>query len=264
MGIVRVAANATLTFVALAVVVLRHALRWYGTRAWLRRVRERRIAHAERFAAARGVTLDEYLAVLNARVQTWLAEPDVRIRVPRDLLAAVISSGRIRNQFETGTSRGALSPPLRVQLEQAMFGLPPRTPAVLRPKYGYLAGTDPSAVRHYGSVVLRLNARILKRTTATFGDSLDDTVQGTEARLSPVPLVRPSIEALYTDVDLLSYGRMCDATSGGYVEAQIHGIVRISDIAEVVLTDGGVPDPATAAALAAAGVPWRTVNGNEP
>src|SRR5690606_41821198 len=60
------------------------------------------------------------------------------ISVSKHALHSILDSGRIKSQFETGTSRGALAPETRADVEHQFFGYPHDLPAKARPIYGYL------------------------------------------------------------------------------------------------------------------------------
>ena len=155
-----------------------------------------------------------------------------------------LSDGVYRSQFETGTSNGGLTAHPggdRWRWEHRMFGgVYDTLPSSARPKYGSLdhrrclAG---GSVR-FGSCHLRLKPEVLARTTFCYPDSFHDPADfGTAAHMPLIPLV----EAAAPDP--------LDA----YIEAHVHGPVRIaSDVAAVVL------DPAyrgTDVEAAAAGLP---------
>lgn len=180
------------------------------------------------------------------------------MRVPSDVVEEIIRSGELKNQFETGTSKGTLSPNYRARAERDMFGYPnlegmggrePNNPTIFkqRPKYAYLsnvesADDDPhQSVRAYGLIKLLFDADALRpRTTFTVGDSLDsDTI--------PAPVLKPRLSAMHpADLpweNILSRARRVTPSSlwnvsddlssappfdPGYIEAQIHGPLPLS------------------------------------
>lgn len=216
-----------------------------------------------RFAQEHAVTLTEYDAVMLGKIRDWVREAEVRVRIPRDVLPRLLRDGRLKNQFETGASQGALNPPLRAFVEERLFAIPTHARPSVRPVYGYLEGSSEVAVRQYG-VVLRLSSRVRRRTTFTLGDTLNDTARAATATLAPVPLCRPTADAALADIDLIATESLATATPRGYAEAQIHLGVRLADIAEVVFTAGAHPSRAAQVAMARARLAWRTVTGDEP
>jgi hypothetical protein len=187
-------------------------------------------------------------------------------------LDAILSDGRLKSQHETGESLGYLDPNRRAKDEQDLFGYPLTLNPADRPIFGYIGPidgkTDPVAVDQYGEVVVRLKNEIRARTTITTRDSLfhwDDVM--------PTPLEQPGIEAM--DDEFIGVGvrardlpTLSNPGNDQYVEAQIHGGVMVSDIAEVVFTIDPYapaalqkePEPQTTARLDELGIPWRVIH----
>lgn len=146
------------------------------------------------------------------------------IMVPHHVLHQVIAEGRVKSQFETGTSRGARNEDLRGQSEYTNFGYPhhnardghfdPWTigidddddhgggqeedhPRHARPVYGYLAH-DPiknTTASQYGEHTLVLHKpHVWHRTTVTFDDSL-----GEEHTMRPSPAQRVHINSAHPE-----------------------------------------------------------------
>lgn len=176
---------------------------------------------------------------------------DVRGRTAAEGLAA---DGVYRTQFETGTSSGGLDIVLagaRSRWERAMFGgAYDRAPASDRPRYGVLdllPYPDGGAPR-FGSTHLRLRREVLTRCTFSWGDSVTrPTAVGTWDRLGAV--LAAAAEAGAPEVA----GRPGTGAArlDGYVEAQIHGGVAMSNV-EAVVTDPCYRGTAVGEALAAA------------
>jgi hypothetical protein len=91
------------------------------------------------FARFYGMDADEYEAKVNQHLDELLEQtlPFLRVRGEHKL-RSILRDNLIKNQFQTATSAGFLSPPLRKRTEQALFGLPENTVPVKRPVYGYL------------------------------------------------------------------------------------------------------------------------------
>lgn len=138
------------------------------------------------------------------------------IRVPGHVLGQVLSEGRLKSQFETGTSRGRLDQDWRGRSEFQHFGYDHPSarehgffnagedederdqpgaehPAQARPIYGYLAH-DPvrnDLAAQYGEHTLVLKKpRIWHRTSASFGDSLS-----TDQSYGPQPVHQITLHA---------------------------------------------------------------------
>ena len=107
------------------------------------------------------------------------------IRMSEGVLSIILHSedGRVKNQFETGTSGGSLDHEMRRDCEKRAMGVPESTAPAERPVYGYMSkigqlpgnsGTDEFErnVRHYGQVRVLLKDEVLARSTITHGDSL--------------------------------------------------------------------------------------------
>jgi Protein of unknown function (DUF3626) len=233
-----------------------------STQRWRSRVRRlRNTVYAARVGLAE---VAQHRREADADVRAWVRGREVRIRVPRDILPMILDEGVVRTQFDTGTSRGAFSPADRVRTELSLFGISPIARPHERPTYGYLAGSYELAVRDYGSVVLRLQPAVRRRTTFTLGDSNDCTASGRVPNLSPCALVRPGLQALHARVDVRGCPDLAAATPKGYAEAQIHGIVTLADIAEVVFTDGYEPPASLRDKLRDRGMTMRCVQGVDP
>ena len=232
--------------------------------AWLALVRQRRAQTYAAFAAQQGVSVLHYRTAVEARVRAWVHGGEVRVRVRAHVLPLVLQDGRLKNQFETGTSGGLLNLPSRIATEAALFQIPASAAAADRPVYGYLEGTLEPSVVQYGVVVLGLNNDVRARTTFTLADSLDHTNHGTDPYVAPSPLNNPTVDAAFTEVDISGAPDVASATGWGYVECQIHGGVSVADIARVVFTQGVQPDPAIQQSLANANLQWSMTQGVEP
>lgn len=98
------------------------------------------------------------------------------IGVPTGVLPRILHEGRLKSQFETGTSEGVNDNDMRAEVEQHLFGYPQDLPDHARPIYGYLSAhpaTDDST-SSYGKTSLVLHKPALwHRTTFTGADSLE-------------------------------------------------------------------------------------------
>jgi hypothetical protein len=235
------------------------------------------------YAAAAGMTEDEYRAELKRHLTELVAGKDVVVRVTPSVLEHVLDDGRLKTQYESGRSGGYRETNLdnRRMGELATTGTSLDTPDAERPVYGSVAvsglrgaGRDdffdgnkvnPDRLSQYGRVQVVLKPSVRGRTTFTVGDSLDTRYTGRASRLTDPSIASAGLVAsgrgglVHTGLRGDPLGRDYESPQfrgNQYVEAQIHGGVRVDDIAEVVL-------PSRAGKLVsrldAAGIPWRVV-----
>lgn len=155
--------------------------------------------------------------------------PDVIVRGDA-LLAVLAHEGVYRSQFETGSGNGALTAfpgGDRHRWESALFGAAyDDAPASARPKYGALnhRRSPVGGAPRFGSAHLRLRPHVLERTTFCYPDShLEPVAFGVADRMDLIALVEPDAPL----VDPLD----------AYVEAQVHGSLRIDEDVEAVVLD---------------------------
>lgn len=145
------------------------------------------------------------------------------------ILEAMRRDGLYRSQFETGTSNGgrtAYPGGARWSWESRIFGTAYDTrPAAERPKYGALnfrrrpGGGSP----RFGSAHLRLRPETLARTTFCYPDSFTEpTSFGVASAMSLIELAEASDPADPLD---------------DYIEAQVHGLVRLEGDVEALVLD---------------------------
>ena len=146
-------------------------------------------------------------------------------------LQKIMDEGRYKTQFETDTSGGFLDTKARSIQEVATFSLHPSMNPKNRPVYGqvYTNGFEDSAYKEawqYGQIVLVVKKSVHKKTSWTAGDSLNNTVQASS-------LTNPS----YHGGELQSSsGGLYGGSSLNYIEAQIHGGVKVSDISHIIVS----------------------------
>lgn len=180
------------------------------------------------------------------------------------VLSAIAASGEYRSQFETGISAGSVSASpggARWQWESRLFnGAYDGAAPARRPRYGALLSPDgdrsvasspmPAGPPHgsaprFGSSYLRLREDTLTRTTFCFPDSVyEPTAFGTCAHM-----------ALFEALDRAPPDDPLDR----YIEAHVHGGVRIASDVEAVVLDPsfrGTETEAIAARLGCA-VEWH-------
>jgi hypothetical protein len=209
--------------------------------------------------------MEKGLAFAQERVTSALKNGDVTIAMGEGVLTSVLDEGRYKNQFETRTSGGKLDVGVRKVGEGLATGTPAGTKLAERPVYGYLTDNETSLtfqdkrdavkglegewsdkhsldrelewqsitsvnsyqVEQYGEIRVVMKPSIRERTTVTIGDSLRTGVMA-DAMTNPKP-------------DLLNMGlykagavsHMTGNPTAGYLEAQIHGGVKVSDISHI-------------------------------
>jgi hypothetical protein len=232
------------------------------------------------FAERHRMDVGRYVKAADRQLASAMKDAEVRSRVTWDVLLRILSQKKMKNQFETETSRGMYAPGVRASVENHLFGIddPSATHADEHPIYGYVVSprddrvVDQSWVGMYGDVVLRFKPSVRKRTTFTIGDSLGE-------ELAPSEVEKPGIESTFANVDVLRANVLSDFLVSGdvgtpgatYIEAQIHGGITPDDIAEVSFPRRDAR-PVEIAALEQAGIPWKNtgvdpllgVKGEEP
>jgi hypothetical protein len=234
---------------------------------WRVAVRQSQTAEFTGVAASRGLRFDDYITEVVGRLDAWAALTRVRIRMDSDDVGKFLRDGRYRNQFETGTSRGAYTPGRRMLVEAVAFGVPPDVSARYRPTYGYCTGSlegHPNVIK-YGDAVLCLKPDVNYRTTFTFGDSLDEIAVGSQLPpFAPRPLTSCGTLALDARIDPLACNAMWEWSRCGYIESQTYGDVTPADVETIVFTQNTIPTDDIDHALSNAGIQWRNVGGDVP
>jgi hypothetical protein len=248
----------------------------------------RAVAASERAAAAArceavlppGRSLDELAAAIERHGRITLNfHPDRLLADGRTVARALREDRRYRNQFETRISSGsrtAFAGGERDRWEQRLFGGAYHRGDVAareRPKYGALdlLGHPDGAAPRFGSCHLRLRRELLARSTFCFGDShLGPRDLGTLDE--PRPVLAGLLEAVHgtgvalgrAGVDVpgllaaILAGRRCTEPGRSlddYIEAQVHGDVRVPDDVELVVADPSFRGTAIEVELAGLGAP---------
>jgi len=175
--------------------------------------------------------------------------PD-RMAAGQPILHALAAAGSYLSQFVTGTSNGGLNAHLggdRWRWEHAMFGgAYDDAPAEIRPVYGGLnfRHKPVGAAPRFGSAHLRLTAASLARATFCYPDSyLEPTAFAVADRMSLIALATADRQDELDD----------------YIEAQVHGGVRLDRDVEALVLDPGYrnTDVETAARQLPCPVEWH-------
>jgi hypothetical protein len=144
-----------------------------------------------------------------------------------ETLNAVFADGRLKTQFETQTSTGSLDPRRRREAEALNFGLPISTPDLDRPVYGSIEDGYPNfgsgGTWAYGHVRLVMKDSVKDRASFTTNDTLNNV-----DRVSPVRNPNPRAARIMSE-------NSAKEPWSAYIETQIYGGVKTTDIAEVVI-----------------------------
>lgn len=181
--------------------------------------------------------------------------PD-RLVAGRPILQAMAADGTYRSQFETGTSNGGLTARPggdRWRWESRIFGgAYDDAPAAMRPKYGALdtGGRPAGPAPRFGSAYLRLTEAALDRATFCFPDSVFEPRDfATADAYGLEPLQRAEREAAADSTDEEGPDPL-----DGYVEAHVHGPVRLPADAEALVLDPSHRGTQVEALAAATGI----------
>jgi hypothetical protein len=230
--------------------------------------RERAILNEDEYTESYIQVADEMekgLAYAEAQVTNAMKNGDVTVAMSQYVLSSVLVEGRYKNQFETRTSGGKLDVGIRKVGEGLATGTPAGTKLADRPIYGYLTDNETVhtyeskrdavnalegewsdkhsldrtldwqtttsvnsyQVDQYGDIRVVLKPSVRERTTVTIGDSLRTGVMA-DGMTNPKPNL--------VNMGLYKAGaaaHMSGNSTAGYLEAQIHGGVKVSDISRI-------------------------------
>lgn len=179
-------------------------------------------------------------------LKKFMRQADVCVNLSETALGKIVTDGGLKNRFAggnvlsvgTGEDKADYDAH-RKQAEARLFGIPTMASGEDRPVYGYMEHPDrqlsmgDALGSNYGQVQLVLKPEVKGRSTYTMGDSLDDNnvehprvgAANDPAKHSGVT-VKPDMTITATE-----YGEV--ARPIRYVEAQVFGGVKLSDIQEV-------------------------------
>ena len=223
-------------------------------------------------------SLEEYQKASAQAIKDYVAKSDIAVSVvtPEKNLLAILNSGEIQNGYVSGRSERIYAGRLgekgdvRMKMENEAFGLTKQSPLDERPVYGFV---DPKGLEDdpvgYGQAKIVLNPDVKERSTVTLGDSLELSRQDWTAKFAdttapllasdpnPKDIFYPSNVSDIAD-DLARLETPFSPYDGDtpYMEAQIHGGLKTSDIARVDFY--AEPSPEVAAALKEKNIPYRT------
>ncbi|NQE63224.1 DUF3626 domain-containing protein [Caulobacter sp. RHG1] len=146
------------------------------------------------------------------------------------MIDALARDGVYRSQFETASSNGGLTAHAggdRWRWESRIFGgVYDQQPPAMRPKYGALnyRGWDVGGSPRFGSAHIRLRPAALARVTFCYPDShLEPEDFGVGDRMALIALAERNAAGL----DILD----------DYIEAHVHGAIRIEEDVEAIVLD---------------------------
>ena len=224
---------------------------------------------------------------MNNTLNQLVENNEFRVRFSADdssVLESILNDGRLKTQFETNTSGGALNTDVREKASYNLFNTPSNTTAREYEKYGYLGSKDVSKdlaspfLYPYGDGVITLRkSEVVDRTTITFGDSLRNAVDGRYIMGSKVTSIdstvcvgRPSLIDDYNKAltnNIAKYG-IEDASSAsgmtcGYLELQYHGDITLKDIESITvkkdMIDGIIENPNLLSIVKDSGIEFRYI-----
>lgn len=200
-----------------------------------------RVQHWSRFAADRGLTLDQFVARADGHAVDLVRGSYVCTRVTGPTLQKVLSSGEIKSFFDTGrTSIFDHQLEEYVPSHRALFGYGADLVPEGRPVYGYVT-RDPlgrdlygGRLSGYGTAAVVFGPEVAERTTITLNDSLLAATYNDEMKVGMSladPLTNPTSSLFRRNEDPFTY--QSPESVKPYIEAQIHRLTSTSSGTEV-------------------------------
>ena len=191
-----------------------------------------------RSAQRNKVSLEEFERGVEEGFRKLLADKDLAIQFPSNVMDLFLSDPRFKTQFETNSSGGALNHDYRANAEFYGLGAPLSLNPKDRPIYGYV-NVGPIArkqVSQYGDLTFILKNEVRDRATVTMDDSLYNFAQ---SQVAGTPINNPnkaSWDGQFTS--LYQYNKTGNLNyiyeEIPYVEAQIQGQVTIADVRGII------------------------------
>ena len=181
-------------------------------------------------------TANEIKKGAQAYIEDHLKDSDIVINVRPAAMEQILKDGEIKNQHETGKSSSLIFDPAhRATEEEKGFGIKPGSSPDKYPIYGgiYKEGYN-NNLMEYGTTRIYLKPEIGTRSTFTVGDSLGPMGAGNQV---PSPLTRPG-KSSWGGYSYYMWKNNKQGLKGApsYLEVQIHGGVKLSDIAKVLIS----------------------------
>lgn len=180
------------------------------------------------------MSVDKAINDITTDIKELVDNNPISIRRSAETSLKILKNGRFKTQFETKQSGGCYNPKYRMEAEEYGLGVPPDIDVKQRPVYGYI--NNPQAygeldVSPYGPVEFVMKDEVKDRATITIGDSLGDFADTSSVGL-PYKSDTFGLECI---THSQTYSLLREYGVDDYIEAQIQGGVKLSDIAKVVL-----------------------------
>jgi hypothetical protein len=177
------------------------------------------------------------IKTVNSQIDQAVEKGQVTIAIAPEVLGEVFEDGKLKNQFQTGTSRGLYDERKRISTEYVTQNIDIKTKDGDRPIYGFVSidgvtaknGPDILAVdspnlNHYGRWRVVLNDEIKSHTSITINDSFG--VFGNSQSMTEKPSKAERVQmGIFGDSVTNSSG-----DSRIYIETQTRGGIKSSDI----------------------------------
>lgn len=205
-------------------------------------------------------TVEKFYDATEKKVKDFIDNGFVGVRADKHLIETILNDGRLKNQFETGTSSGALASGLRKKVEENLMKVPKDLANAERPIYGMVYPKAEKALKRYaygntgdwyGDVIIRLKDDVKDVTSFTVGDSLDFssdlvsaiTKDSTNIKGIPYGMSRYWNGMTKEEFENAKFRQLFGVKSDGYLEAQIHTkeAHKVEYFEELIFTDG-LPD----------------------
>ncbi len=240
-----------------------------STSQWLNAVDKAQQATMHAWAKKHDMSLPAYTRAVDDAVKATMALSQLYVRVNAKALGKILADGRFKTQFETNrASKGAaLSTEGRAEFENKVWGIPVDADNASRPVYGYASDNGPvpgqlaeGALNAFGTVAVKLKPELKSHASVLFEDTVRTTDWGRQPNAAPMPMNEADHRALRIDSPDYFIPRdplrtASTTNNAPYVEAQIHGGIRLSDIAHVHFLRGE-PDDQLVNMLKSAGISW--------
>lgn len=220
------------------------AYQYLPSRKQLDRVESQVDRYVKKVALEQRVSVAQVEAKAREAITKIATQHDMAIQFKSENLDRFLSDPRLKSQFETGRSGGALDHNLRADAEYAGLGAPLDLDPKRRPIYGYmnLGENAQKRVSQYGDITFVLKDTVRERSTITVGDSLYNMRTG---YVAGTPVTQPEKASWDTRVDALyDYAKFGDTTTLlnriGYAEIQIQNGVGIGDVRAVIDRTGAL------------------------
>jgi hypothetical protein len=211
-----------------------------------------------------------------SNIQEIIKNNNVMIRVPSEYIDSIIKEGRMLNSGEVRERKIKLSSSYasermedatyqaeRDGTEERSMGIPINTPSSGRPIYGYAGNSSNINASHqknlevYGDVAFTLKPEVKDRSSLTIGDSFFGGLSSRSDDFSGGAFATSSVGDTGRNLEGAAKSKTIDdfigKTDRQYLEYQIQGGVKTSDIAEMHFTNGKEPSKNT--------IEWAKKNG---